>query len=155
MRAVCLLLLFAFTLLNPASAKDLQSMIETHGQVLDRLEKAFLDREEHFLEDTSESGNRAYGLLIDVHNQISSIDRELIFLYTLMNMQFLVQGEPRMKHARRIVDSQKEYIVKRAASVSRYIETIMLNSRVRDAETNRLLLEARDAIKAIPALIRQ
>lgn len=98
---------------------------------------------------TSEQ-ERAYDLLDVVYSELVKMDRELSFLLRLLSMQQLVTGTDRIRIARRIVESQRVYVLKTAASQTKYVEK--RTQRSRDAETSRVLFEARDALQATSEL---
>jgi len=56
-------------------------------------------------------------------------------------------------HARNILDGQKQYMVKRITSANDFIEKSMY--RIKDQETSRLMLEARDLLRTSAELVNR
>lgn len=155
MRVAWLVLLLVLGGVGEACAQDLNARISVHQQQLDRLEDDFTASQVRMLGAPNRSAAQelAYGQLDSVNRLLGTINRELSVLTMVMGMELLVQGESRTKQARRIVELQKELIVKKAMNSSAYVEKVI--PIVRDAETSRLLFEARDSIKATAELLRQ
>jgi len=147
-------------LVSPAHAQDtyanvakLQAEIATHQEKFASLENELLVNQRRMLSAASNDGMQvsAYAQLEYTAQLLASADREFSVLSQSLSLAALVTEARSVPLARRFVQIQKEYMLKRFASSAEFIE--QNKHRAKDPETSRLLLEARDLLRSSVSLL--
>ena len=144
----------AFSTLN-AYAQDISVEIVRQQEMIGKLEDQFITSQRRILSsDIAYAGQEsAYDQLNAVGNLLGSTNREFIALITSLTLANLVTVPHAIPQARKILDTQKQSMVKRMTIKSDFIEKSML--RVKDQETSRMLLEARDLFRSSVELVNR
>lgn len=134
-------------------AQDALIDIAKHQERIERLENEFITSQRRILasENTSSAQDRTYDQLNAVGNLLGSANREFGGLARSLMLAALVTDKRAIPHARRIVETEKEFMARRFQNATGLTEKILL--RATDPETNRLLLEARDILNASTELV--
>ena len=136
-----------------ANAAKLQAEIERHQEKFATLENELLVNQRRMLASASNDGMQvsAYAQLEYTAQLLASANREFSVLSQSLSLAALVTEARSVPLARRFVQIQKEYMLKRFASSAEFIE--QNKHRAKDPETSRLLLEARDLLRESVSLL--
>jgi hypothetical protein len=131
-----------------AYAQDTLAQIAKHQERIEKLENDFSVSQRRLLAQTNMSSAQdlTYDQVTSVGELLSTANREFGVLSQSPILASLVTEKRALPLAKRIVDAQKEYMVKRMRSATEFTERTL--ARAKDQETSRLLLEARDMLKA-------
>ena len=129
-------------------AQDILAQIASHQERIEKLENDFITSQRRILASasTSSAQDLTFDQLNAVGNLLGSANREFSALTQSLMLAALVTDKRALPQAKRIVENQKDFMVKRMQSAVEYTEKTLL--RAKDPETNRLLLEARDIFRA-------
>lgn len=133
---------------SPVPAQDVFADIDKHQERYEKLQRDILTSQQRILssEETFGAQELAYSQLDVVYSALESINREFDILSTLITLASLVTDKRAIPQARGYVELQLKYMAKRASHSAEFIEKQM--HRVRDPETSRLLIEARDLLRS-------
>lgn len=136
-----------------AHAQDAFARIERHQERLEKLASDFLSSQRRILAltPTSQAQDLTFDQLNAVGQLLGAASREFSVLTQSIMLAEMVTDKRAMPHAKRIVDRQRDYMLKRMRSASEFTERTL--PRAKDEETSRLLLEARDIFKASAELV--
>lgn len=98
-----------------------------------------------------EARSREISMLMEVGNHLEGIDAAFTALRIHMLLAGLVTRKQLLPAANRLVKTHRDYMIKRTHNSIRHIEEIL--HLVRDKETSRLLLEARDFFRSSAELL--
>lgn len=145
---------YAFSTIN-AYAKDIVDEILQQQEMISKLEDQFITSQRRILSSESAYAGQelAYDQLVTVGNFLARTNIELGALIRSLNLTLLVTDQRLIPHARNILDGQKQYMVKRITSANDFIEKSMY--RIKDQETSRLMLEARDLLRTSAELVNR
>jgi hypothetical protein len=131
-----------------AYAQDTLAQIAKHQERIGKLENDFFTSQRRLLAQTNTSSAQfaTYVQLNSVGEFLSEANREFGVLSQSLILANLVTEKRALPDAKRIVDAQKKYMLKRMRSATEFIEKTLAVAQ--DQETSRLLLEARDMLKA-------
>ena len=142
-------------LASPAHAQDpyghiakLQAEIAKHQEKFANLENELLMSQRRVLSSASTDKIQvsAYAQLEYTAQLLASVDREFSVLSQSLSLAALVTEARSVPLARRFVQLQKEYMLKRISSSAEFIE--QNKHRAKDPESSRLLLEAMDLLRS-------
>lgn len=162
--ALVMLALFATwpILVSPAHAQDayrdvakLQGEIAKHQEKFAKLENELLMTQRRMLSSASSDGIQvsAYAQLEYTAQLLASADREFSVLSQSLSLAALVTEARSVPLARRFVQLQKEYMLKRISTSADFIE--QNKHRAMDSEASRLMLEARDLLRSSVTLVER
>src|SRR5262245_50595821 len=152
---VMVALLATLQIVPPAHAQDtyahiakFQAEIAKHQERFANLENELLMSQRRVLSSASTDGVQvaAYAQLEYTAQLLASVDREFSVLSQSLSLAALVTEARSVPLARRFVQLQKEYMLKRISSSAEFIE--QNKHRAKDAESSRLLLEAMDLLRS-------
>ena len=152
---VAVMFLFCvFSTIN-AYAQDVSVEIARQQEMIEKLEDQFMTSQRRILSsDSAYAGQElAYGQLDGVANLLASTYREFTVLIQSLTLAELVTDPHAIPQARKIFGLQKQYMVKRMTNASDSIEKSM--HRIKDQETSRMLLEARDLFRSSAELVNR
>ena len=131
-----------------AYAQDTRAQIAKHQERIGKLERDFSTSQARLLAQTNTSSAQfvTYVQLSSVGEFLSEANREFGVLSQSLILASLVTEKRALPDAKRIVDIQKKYMLKRMRSATEFTEKAL--ALAQDQETSRLLLEARDMLKA-------
>jgi hypothetical protein len=141
--------LFAlFTGASSAQAQDLPAEIATLQERYAKLENEFFASQARIDSSarTFEAQETAYRQLDSVSQILVSMNRELDVLNMALLMASMITEKRFLPSADRVIDLQRGHMTKRVSRAVPYIEKMM--PRVKDPETMRLLIEARDLLRS-------
>ena len=132
-----------------------QAEIAKHQEKFANLENELLMSQRRMLSAAGADGIQvaAYAQLEYTAQLLASADREFSVLSQSLSLAALVTEARSVPLARRFVQLQKEYMLKRISTSADFIE--QNKHRARDPETSRLLLEARDLLRSSVSLIQR
>ena len=142
-------------LVSPAHAQDpyaqvakFQAEIAKHQEKYASLENELLMSQRRVLSSASTDGVQvsAYAQLEYTAQLLASVDREFSVLSQSLSLAALVTEARSVPLARRFVQLQKEYMLKRISSSAEFIE--QNKHRAKDPESSRLLVEAMDLLRS-------
>lgn len=151
---VAVMFLFsAFSTINNAYAQDVSVEIARQQEMIEKLEDQFMTSQQRILSsDIAYTGQElSYDQLNAVGNLLASTNREYTVLIQFLTLTGLVTDPRAISQARKIFSLQKQYMVKRMTNASDFIEKSM--HRIKDQETSRMLLEARDLFRSSAELV--
>jgi len=140
---------------SPAHAQDpygqvakFQAEIAKHQEKFANLENELLMSQRRVLSSASTDGIQvsAYAQLEYTAQLLASVDREFSVLSQSLSLAALVTEARSVPLARRFVQLQKEYMLKRISSSAEFIE--QNKHRAKDPESSRLLVEAMDLLRS-------
>ncbi len=131
-----------------ALGQDVFAKIRGQEEKVDKLHKEILVSQRRMLSSATAYENQevAYQLLDHVSNLTGSASRELGVLTQMLMLAELVADKRAKPLAQKIVEFQTAYMKKTIQNSTDYIERSL--HRAKDPETSRLLLEARDQLRA-------
>jgi len=143
-------------LVSPAHAQDpyaqvakFQAEIAKHQEKFANLENELLMSQRRVLSSASTADGvqvSAYAQLEYTAQLLASVDREFSVLSQSLSLAALVTEARSVPLARRFVQLQKEYMLKRISSSAEFIE--QNKHRAKDPESSRLLVEAMDLLRS-------
>jgi hypothetical protein len=130
-----------------------QAEIAKHQEKFANLENELLISQRRMLSAAGADGIQvaAYAQLEYTAQLLASADREFSVLSQSLSLAALVTEARSVPLARRFVQLQKEYMLKRISTSADLIE--QNKHRAKDPETSRLLVEARDLLRSSVSLI--
>lgn len=133
---------------SPSHAQDIYAEIAKHQEEYVKLESDFLTTQRRMTSTAGTDGIRVvtYTQLEYAAQLLSSANREFSVLSQSLTLAALVTDARAVPLAMRVVQLQKEYMLERISNSAEFIEKN--KHRAQDAETNRLLLEARDLLRS-------
>jgi hypothetical protein len=149
----CLFALFIGV--SSAQAQDLPSEIATLQERYAKLENEFFASQARIDSSarTFEAQETAYRQLDSVAQILVSMNRELDVLNMALLMASMVTEKRFLPSADRVIDLQRSHMTKRVSRAVPHIEKMM--PRVKDSETMRLLIEARDLLRSSSEFIER
>jgi hypothetical protein len=147
----CLFALFIGV--SSAQAQDLPAEIATLQEQYAKLENEFFASQARIDSSarTFEVQETAYRQLDSVAQILVSMNRELDVLNMTLLMASMVTEKRFLPSADRVIDLQRSHMTNRVSRAVPYIEKMM--PRVKDSETMRLLIEARDLLRSSSNLL--
>ena len=141
-------LLALFIGASSAQAQDLPAEIATLQERYAKLENEFFASQARIDSSTRtfEAQETAYRQLDSVSQILVSMNRELDVLNMALLMASMVTEKRFLPSADRVIDLQRSHMTKRASRAVQYIEKMM--PIVKDSETMRLLIEARNLLRS-------
>jgi len=132
-----------------------QAEIAKHQEKFANLENELLMSQRLMLSSAGADGIQVatYAQLEYTAQLLASADREFSVLSQSLSLAALVTEARSVPLARRFVQLQKEYMLKRISTSADFIE--QNKHRAKDPETSRLLLEARDLLRSSVSLIQR
>jgi hypothetical protein len=132
-----------------------QAEIAKHQEKFANLENELLTSQRLMLSSAGADGIQVatYAQLEYTAQLLASADREFSVLSQSLSLAALVTEARSVPLARRFVQLQKEYMLKRISTSADFIE--QNKHRAKDPETSRLLLEARDLLRSSVSLIQR
>jgi hypothetical protein len=132
-----------------------QVEIAKHQEKFANLENELLMSQRLMLSSAGADGIQVatYAQLEYTAQLLASADREFSVLSQSLSLAALVTEARSVPLARRFVQLQKEYMLKRISTSADFIE--QNKHRAKDPETSRLLLEARDLLRSSVSLIQR
>src|SRR5262245_43071750 len=153
---VMVALLATLQIVPPAHAQDtyahiakFQAEIAKHQEKFANLENELLMSQRRVLSSASTADGvqvSAYAQLEYTAQLLASVDREFSVLSQSLSLAALVTEARSVPLARRFVQLQKEYMLKRISSSAEFIE--QNKHRAKDPESSRLLVEAMDLLRS-------
>jgi hypothetical protein len=142
----CLFALFIGA--SSAQAQDTSAEITTLQERYMKLENEFSASQARIISSVStfEAQETAYGQLDSVSQTLVSMNREFDVLNMSLLMASMVTEKRFVPNANRVIDFQRSYMTKQISISVQHIEKTM--PRVKDPETTRLLLDARDLLRS-------
>jgi hypothetical protein len=133
---------------SPVHAQEIYAEIAKYQERLQKLENELTTSQRRMLSSANPEGVQvaAYTHLEHTAQLLASANREFGVLSQSLTLAALVTDAKSVPLARRVVELQKEYMLKRLSMSADFIEKN--KHRAQDPETSRLLLEARDLLRS-------
>ena len=134
-------------------AQDVLAEIAKHQERIVRIENDFRASQRRILAsvNTMSAQELTYEHLNSVGNILSSAYQEFQALTYSLMLAALVTDKRAIPQARRIVEAQEEAMARQFQANTKFTEKTLASAK--DPETNRLLLDARDVLKASTDLV--
>ncbi len=122
-----------------------QERLEKLSDAITRRQTDLLAQDQHM--------SVAYGQLELLSITLSIVTSDLLALANMLTVEELVTQESNIKRARARVDKYRAYVVRGLSNRLKTLENFL--TKAADAETGRLLLDSRDALKEIGTFLER